>query len=88
VHQSHLDQEIEAAIDARRRDGGVLWPHAIKQLVGSHWSTSPQQLAQYRTALPREPPTARAADRFRFIKPSHPIPSVRHPGLLARRRQA
>jgi hypothetical protein len=24
MHQAHLDQEIEAAIDARRGDGGVL----------------------------------------------------------------
>jgi len=34
VHQPHVDEEVEATIDARRRDGGILWPNEVEQFVG------------------------------------------------------
>jgi hypothetical protein len=34
VHQTRLNQEVQAAIDARGRDGSILWPNEIKQFIG------------------------------------------------------
>ena len=41
VHQPHVDEEVEAAIDARGRDGGILWPNEVEQFVGGQRPVSP-----------------------------------------------
>src|ERR1700748_1496769 len=44
MHQAHLDQEIEAAVDARRRYGRIVRLYKVEEVVCGCWPSSLQKL--------------------------------------------
>lgn len=81
MHETMLNQEIEASIDARGSGGGIVRTKHVEQLIGGEWSLFGEELGKRRASLPSHSAAPLPTERLKTVKRLPDIPCRCHVAL-------